>query len=234
MIDWISPQTIENLYSDFNGVIRVQRFSGKFSLWVDGAQQSGPWVEKVWTKVFQLLPTIPNGHSGKRGTSASRISRNNDTERSWTSQDDKIKVLILGLASGSMIPLIQKKWPEAKITGIEIDPLMIALGKKYFHLDKYENLEIKIIDANKYLQNTTAKFDLIIFDLYKGKELPQNTKLFSKIAKLLKPNGILMVNQLKLGAVKNDWKLKKFKLQKDVKVDFNTIKIYTQIDNKLC
>jgi len=35
--------------------------------------------------------------------------------------------------------IISEKFPNAKITGIEIDPMMVEIGKKYFGLEKIFN-----------------------------------------------------------------------------------------------
>lgn len=77
--------------------------------------------------------------------------------------------LILGLATGTVAKIINKKFKDAKIIGVEIDPAMIAIGKKYFDLDKIPNLEIVIKDANKY---KFEKVDLVLVDLYLGDTPP--------------------------------------------------------------
>lgn len=79
--------------------------------------------------------------------------------------------LILGLATGTLASIIVKKYKGIKVTGVEIDPVMIEIGKKYFDLDKIPNLKIVNIDANKYKFN--KKFDLILVDLYLGDQCPK-------------------------------------------------------------
>src|SRR5260221_13368900 len=46
--------------------------------------------------------------------------------------------LILGLGGGSVAKIVSKNWPNAKITGVDIDFVMVDLGKKYLGLDKIE------------------------------------------------------------------------------------------------
>ena len=45
--------------------------------------------------------------------------------------------LVLGLGGGGIAELLRKRFPETKITGIELDPVMIDLGRKYLKLDLY-------------------------------------------------------------------------------------------------
>lgn len=149
MLGWFYPQTIETVSSPYNGQIKVTKFRGKYSVWVSGFEQSGPvYVEKIWRRALR--------HSG-----LSRI----------------VNVLILGLGCGSLVKLISKKWPKAKITGVEIDPVMISLGKKYFNLEKFKNLKIIQDDAKK---QKLSGYDLIICDAYLGGK-NQLSKLKSKI-----------------------------------------------------
>ena len=105
--------------------------------------QSGGIIKDVWQPVFQKLKTI-------------------DLKlKSW---------LILGLATGTVARLIPQ---TVKIIGVEIDPIMIAIGKKHFGLDQIPNLKFVIKDANDYLFKTKDHFDYILVDLYLGDQIPK-------------------------------------------------------------
>lgn len=101
-------------------------------------------------------------------------------------------VLILGLATGTLAKLINKKFKNAKLTGMEIDPAMIAIGKKYFDLDKIPNLKI----VNKDAKNFVGNFDVIFVDLYLGDKPPEflYTDVFLK--KLAKSGKTVVINHL--------------------------------------
>lgn len=164
MMDWLYPQTIEKAVSKYNGEIKVTKFRGQYSVWVGGFEQSGSvYVEKLWRDALR--------HSG-----LSRISN----------------VLILGLGCGTVVKLISKFWPAAKITGVEIDPVMIDLGKKYFALLQFPDLKIIQSHAREYIKYSKTKFDLILIDAYIG-----NTKSsLPTVKKLLSKNGIIVTNNL--------------------------------------
>ena len=100
------------------------------------------------------------------------------------------RILVLGLGCGSIAPLLIKKFPDAKITGLEIDPIIIEIGKKYFGLDKYKNLKIVNSDANKFTMK--EQFDLVIIDMYKGGE----SRINRDFSKLLKKGGTGIINRL--------------------------------------
>lgn len=127
-------------------------------------------------------------------------------------------VLILGLGGGTVVQLIKERFPEAKITGIEIDKEIIKIGKKYFGLKESNYLEIINEDAIKWAKQSKGnKFDLILVDLYVGGEFPQKAmsdEFLKKLKKLLSKDGIVLFNWLKN---KDEKKLKE-KLEKIFKV----------------
>ncbi len=106
--------------------------------------------------------------------------------------------LILGLGGGTAAKLVNQFWPEAKIVGIEIDPVIIGLAKKYFALGKISSLKIINADAAEWVKRK-EKFDLILVDVYLGDKVPKSceTKEFLKnIKKLISPGGFVIFNRL--------------------------------------
>lgn len=110
-----------------------------------------------------------------------------------------LRILILGLGGGTVAKLLRKKYPDAKITGVEIDPMMIELGKKYLDLDKY-NIDIKICDANKF---KFGKYDLVIVDMYNGDNLPKEFENDAFLKKLTKFPTVI-INRLYFGDKRPD------------------------------
>lgn len=153
--------------------IKVKKFLWQTSVWVSGFQQSGPLVENLWKKALDVIARNPPA-----GEVTKQSSKN---------------VLILGLGCGSSIKPLRKKFPDCQITGVEINPEMIEIGKKYFNLNKISNLKIKICDAKKFVFQTKQKFDLILVDLYKG-NIPEKQKI--NYSKILNKNGVVLINHL--------------------------------------
>ena len=104
--------------------------------------------------------------------------------------------LILGLAGGTVAGIISKAFPGIRIVGVEIDPVMIDLGKKYLGLDQIPNLEIIKADANSYIRNLNLNFDFVLVDLYLGDQIPQfvySEKFLGQLGQLGK---LVVINHL--------------------------------------
>ncbi len=132
---------LEERESKYNGHLKVVRTWGMGTyIQVGGLTQSGGIVESIWRSTLRQIT-------------------NNKLQIT--------NILILGLGGGTLAKLLRKKYPDAKITGVEIDSIMIELGKKYLDLNKY-NIDIKIINAFKFLKTNKNRYDLMIVDTYLG------------------------------------------------------------------
>jgi hypothetical protein len=74
--------------------------------------------------------------------------------------------LILGAGSGSDTATALASGVQS-VTAVEIDPLILQLGKQFNPDHPYSNPRVKIIvnDGRNFLENTTEHYDLIIFAL---------------------------------------------------------------------
>ncbi|OQA93103.1 MAG: spermidine synthase [Microgenomates group bacterium ADurb.Bin219] len=172
---------LEKFNSPFNGeILVVKELSGKTVMRVGGISQSGGLVEKIWKSVlFQV-------HTSKRKVQ---------------------NCLILGFGAGTVAKILEEKWPGIKITGIEIDQVVIKIGKKYFGLDKIGKLKIIVGDAIQKITNCQLPvanhfFDLILIDLYRGQEFPkeaESKKFLNGLKKILSKDGLIIFNRLNFG-----------------------------------
>ena len=165
-------KVLEEKESKYNGHLKVSRSLG-FGTYIqaDGLTQSGGIVGTIWK------PTLNKVKKEKR----------------------EIKnILILGLGGGTVAKYVKLFWPEAKITGIDIDPIMVELGKKYLGLGQVD-VKTKIGDALSELKKIKEKFDLVIVDLYNGDKYPDKfeTEVFTNLVKnSLARGGLAVFNRL--------------------------------------
>ena len=111
----------------------------------------------------------------------------------------------------------------AKVIGIDIDPVMIDMGNKYFNLDTYKNLKVINVDAFKWLKTNKSKFDVIYVDMYQGREVPkqgETAKFLHRIKTTLSDRGVAVFNRL---AVKENKHANKTFVQK-LEKEFDAVK----------
>ena len=82
-------------------------------------------------------------------------------------------VLILGFGAGSVASILLHEYKlNCTITGVEIDPEMITLGRRFFAMDALAGLTIIEENAFLYMKTNRDKFDLVIVDLYLDMDVP--------------------------------------------------------------
>lgn len=163
-------------HSEVSGEIIVKELLGQPTLSVQGIPQSGGIVKEIWEKGVKALPRLPKAPN----------------------------VLVLGLGGGSVVHLLKKKWPKARVIGVELDPQIAIIGRTYFGLDQIPGLTIITADAFKAIESQEYKidkvnYDLIIVDLYLGRNLPkfvEEEKFITRLKKMLDPKGVLVFNYL--------------------------------------
>ncbi len=173
---FLGVKQIDSADSKYNGrlVVKKDLAWGKY-IQANGITQSGGVAYQIWK------------------TTLGRIKKLDSIEIN--------KVLILGLGGGSISKIVRKNWPNAGITGVEIDKLMVDLGKKYLDLEK-SVVKIVIGDAYKFVIDQIKKknkYDLVCVDVYLGSEFPkkfEEDKFLKSITKILSSGGGVVFNRL--------------------------------------
>lgn len=109
-------------------------------------------------------------------------------------------ILVLGVAGGSVIHTLREEVGfQGKITGVEIDPQVIALAQRYFGLGQISGLELVCDDAFEYVLKTKLLYDLIIIDIFRDTEMPNflfEHFFIQRIGNITKSNGFVMFNTM--------------------------------------
>jgi len=77
------------------------------------------------------------------------------------------RVLVLGLAAGSVVRAVRALDPAAEIVGVEINPEVVRLAREHFELDRLR-VEVVLTDARAHLRRERRRFDLVVEDLFVG------------------------------------------------------------------
>jgi spermidine synthase len=114
-----------------------------------------------------------------------------------TTFDSKLDVLVLGMGTGTYAKQCKRYFPNCKTDGVEIDPKIVDLSKKYFEL-KEDEANIYVNDGRTFLMGSEArKYDLIMVDAYHDITIPfhmSTVEFFSKVNEHLKANGTILIN----------------------------------------
>ena len=107
------------------------------------------------------------------------------------------RVAILGNAAGTSQRSFAHFFPGVEVDGVEIDPELTELGRRYFDLRTAPDLRVHHADARPWLRASEGDFDLIIVDAYRQPYIPfylTTKEFFELVADRLAPGGMAVVN----------------------------------------
>ncbi|MBX6342636.1 MAG: fused MFS/spermidine synthase, partial [Thermomicrobiaceae bacterium] len=113
---------------------------------------------------------------------------------------------LIGLAAGTTARELTLAYGPIPIDGVEIDPNIVAVGRKYFDMNE-PNLNVIVQDGRYFLKTTNRRYDLIAMDAYHQPYIPfhlTTKEFFQEVRDHLTPNGVAMVNA---GRTKTDFRL---------------------------
>ncbi|HLY56399.1 MAG TPA: methyltransferase domain-containing protein [Stellaceae bacterium] len=119
---------------------------------------------------------------------------------------DPPDVLVLGAGMGNDVAAALRNG-AGHVTAVEIDPLILRLGAQLHPEQPYADKRVEIVndDARSYMQNATARFDLITFSLLDSHTTSSHysniridnyvytREAITAAKRLLKPGGVMVV-----------------------------------------
>jgi len=138
-------------------------------------------------------------------------------------------VLVLGCGAGSIPSIIYNELKLSPLMdAVEIDAKVVELGNKYFGLNEYERLNVIIDDATNFIKITDKKYDLILVDLFKGINVPEEfltQPFFNQLKSLTNKGGDILINFV---AYNHETKLQAKTIEEILnKVFLNKCNVYT-------
>jgi spermidine synthase len=114
---------------------------------------------------------------------------------------------MIGYAGGTVGRAYGVYWPSVNVLGIELDPEVTAVGRRYFGLGDNPRVRVATADGRPYLEQHTTRYDAIFLDAFRQPYIPfyLTTQEFWSLAReRLTPGGIVMAN---VGRVPGDDRL---------------------------
>jgi spermidine synthase len=103
---------------------------------------------------------------------------------------------IVGLAAGTTARQATAVFGDIPIDGFEIDPAIVAVGRKYFDMNE-PNLNVIVQDGRWGLDHSPRKYDVISVDAYRPPYIPPHMttrEFFQEVKDHLSPTGVMVIN----------------------------------------
>ena len=104
-------------------------------------------------------------------------------------------ILVLGMGTGTFATSCRRYFPQASISGVEIDQKITHLARRYFHLPS--SIPVTAYDGRAYLNADSCTYDVIMVDAYQDITIPfqmSSREFFTSVRNHLKKNGVMIVN----------------------------------------
>jgi len=106
------------------------------------------------------------------------------------------RVAILGNAAGTMARAYGHLFPETEVDGVEIDPELSEIGRRFFDMDN-PRLALHHEDARPYLRRTDERYDVIAIAAYRQPYIPfylATREFFGLCRDRLARGGVIVIN----------------------------------------
>lgn len=113
--------------------------------------------------------------------------------------NDARSVLFLGVAGGTALRQLVRVYPKLEVTGVELDPAVIYVARKYFKLAEEPRIKLVAGDARWYLATNPKKYDIIALDLFVTGQTPffaTTVEFFQLTYDRLSDKGFIIMNVL--------------------------------------
>jgi len=127
-----------------------------------------------------------------------------DTGLYWDDIADAVpktakEILMIGVGGGTIARLLRERNYQGKIIGIEYDPIIIQIGKRWFETDTFLDT-IVLDDGIEWIKNCPVTFDCIILDAYEnGGKTSIHNEIYTEALNKLSKDGVLITNQYEKG-----------------------------------
>ena len=111
------------------------------------------------------------------------------------------RILLLGFGGGTVVRQIMHFLPEAHVTALEIDPMMIELANTYMGASTL-GAQILLGDGYTFAAQSRPIFDVVLDDIFVGlqtgvtRPAPLQGKTMQDTLRCLKPGGLYIANMI--------------------------------------
>jgi spermidine synthase len=107
-------------------------------------------------------------------------------------------ILVLGMGGGTTVRGYREFYPGARLTAVEIDPLVVRVAREYMGVEAGPDLEIHVEDARPFLAAGTERFDVVEIDVFAGGPYAPfyclTSEFFEAVRERLSPTSVVALN----------------------------------------
>lgn len=112
-------------------------------------------------------------------------------------QPRPVRVLQIGLGGGALNRFLRRAYPEAGLTTVELDPVVLELARSHMGFVPDEKDRVEIADGRAFLRRDQTRWDWILVDAYRGGAVPLHLKtreFYEALRARLAPGGVVVFN----------------------------------------
>lgn len=106
------------------------------------------------------------------------------------------RLAVIGNAGGTVANLYARSWPQQRIDGVEIDPTVSSVGRRYLGMTN-PRLTVHTADGRHWMRSSRATFDAVIVDAYRQPYIPFHLvtrEFFAQTRARLTSSGVVAIN----------------------------------------
>lgn len=143
-------------------------------------------------------------------------------------------VLVLGTGLASAVQILNAQGFHPAFTLVELDSKVLELAMEFMPARAAPDIRPVCVDAEQFVRNHQVKYDLLIVDVFNGRDVPEfvlGPEFIRNCAACLAPKGILLLNYM-VNSVKDEGKAKAalgaaFKNIRELSLGINRVYIAT-------
>ncbi|HXF55461.1 MAG TPA: fused MFS/spermidine synthase [Hyphomicrobiaceae bacterium] len=113
-------------------------------------------------------------------------------------KDNPRNVLSIGLGAGALNRLFGPTYPHARLTTVEIDPMILDVAKRHTGFRESAGDRVVLGDGRRHIARSTETWDWVVLDAFvRNSQVPfhlTTVEFYRLIAERLAPDGVLLTN----------------------------------------
>lgn len=108
------------------------------------------------------------------------------------------RLLVVGLGGGSLPVYLHRRYPQALVESVEIDPEVVKVAKSFFGLVEDARMKVHVGDGRAFIEKApAAAYDAILLDAFGSLEVPGHLttlEFLEAVKRAVAPGGVVLSN----------------------------------------